>query len=244
VVKVKPHCRHPPQRAWQKAAKSAADWGWWPVAKCARCSAPASVCVCGYTRKAGKRRKKRKTTRKAPPPGQLYFVCESSTPRTCGVHHRRFAAAAKHARQLRRKESLRRAYFGGNRPRTKRPKLTTWHVEPRKGWPMIPAAALANLGMWAGVSAALADAGHDATNAAIITGVLGLVNTVLQTIILRQARRNAELTRSTRHEVRGAKETAREGVQVLREATGTEKRKQPDRRPPERGGGRRRDDDG
>lgn len=109
---------------------------------------------------------------------------------------------------------------------------------------MIAAAALANLAMWAGVAATMLDsAGTAAVLAAAITGVFGLLNTALQTLILRQARHNAALTRETKHEVTGARETAREGVQVLREATGTEKRQRERDRRKKRGGGRRKSDD-
>jgi hypothetical protein len=109
---------------------------------------------------------------------------------------------------------------------------------------VIPAAALANLVMWASAVATILDsAGTAAVLTAAITGAFGLMNTALQTLILRQARHNAALTRETKHEVTGARETAREGVQVLREATGTEKRKSRSDRRGERRGGRRRDDD-
>jgi hypothetical protein len=102
------------------------------VSKCARCSAPASVCVCGYTRKAGKRRKKKKRAARKPPAGR-YWVCLSGTGRTCGVHHRTMSAAVNHARKLRRKERERRSYLYGHRKRSRQPKLTEWHVAPRKG---------------------------------------------------------------------------------------------------------------
>jgi hypothetical protein len=111
---------------------------------------------------------------------------------------------------------------------------------------MLPAAVLANLVMWTGAVAAILDtAGVGALLAAAVTGLFGLLNTVLQAKILLQARRNAELARETKHEVTGARETARESVQVLREATGTEKRKTGrDRRRKKRGGRRRNDRDG
>jgi hypothetical protein len=97
--------------------------------KCTRCSSPASVCVCGYTRKAGKRRKRKRAARKAP--AGRYWVCKSSTGRTCGVHHRTLSACVAHLRKLRRKDRERRSYTYGHRPRHRQPKLATWNAEPR-----------------------------------------------------------------------------------------------------------------
>lgn len=105
---------------------------------CARCKGSASVCVCSYTRGAGRRRKKRKPAARKAPTG-TYYVCESDAGRTCGTHHRTFTAATKHAQVMRRKDRERRAYFSGgvragrSTGRKKLPKLPVWYVAKKGG---------------------------------------------------------------------------------------------------------------
>lgn len=93
------------------------------MSTCARCNSPRSVCVCGHSRKGGRKRR-----RKAKPrvPKGRYYLCESAKGETCGVHHRSWTAAVRHAKRLRKKERNRAAYFNAGKSRKNRQKPVEW----------------------------------------------------------------------------------------------------------------------